>query len=345
MSGQLMDGIERRTVPTERVSVNVLECPGEGDVPVVFVHGNCSSSLFWQPTMLAMPQHSYAIDLRGFGDSQIAPADATRGLRDFSDDVAATVDALEVRKAHFVGWSMGGGVVKQLLIDRPELVASLTLVAPVSPYGFGGTSADGRLLSDGAGTGGGGAHPDFVKRLGEKDLSDEASSSPRNVFRGVYVAPGHSSEYEDLWTQSMVSTAVGADNYPGDLRPSPSWPGFAAGDRGVLNAMAPVHCNLTGIVDSVDKPPILWVRGDSDAIVSDASILDLNRLGQLGVIPDWPGEKVAPPQPMIAQTREVLDRYRSAGGAYREVVLAGVGHSPHLEQPEAFREALRDHLA
>lgn len=350
---ELMSGIGRRRVPTARVEINVLEHDSAGaadgsDVPVVFVHGNCSSSLFWQPTMQALGaagRRSLAIDLRGFGESEIAPVDATRGLRDFSDDVAATLDALGVPRAHVVGWSMGGGVVQQLLIDRPDLVASVTLVAPVSPYGFGGTAADGSLLTpDAAGTGGGGANPEFVTRLGEKDRSSEAGSSPRNVFRGVYVAAGYADEHEDLWTESMVSTAVGEDNYPGDLRPSDCWPGFAAGDRGVLNAMAPTHCNLTAIVEVDPKPPILWIRGDVDAIVSDASSLDLNRLGELGVIPGWPGAQVAPPQPMIAQTRAVLERYREAGGAYREVVLSGVGHSPQLEEPEAFRVALLEHL-
>ena len=43
---------------------------------------------------------------------------------------------------------------------------------------------------------------------------------------------------------------------------------------------------------------------------------------------------------MIAQTRAVLDAYRERGGAYREEVFADCGHSPHVEQPAAFRELL-----
>lgn len=340
----LLPGITARDVDTPRLRVNVLEHAGEGDVPVVFVHGNCSSSLFWQPLMRSLPVRSLAVDLRGFGDSEVKPVDATRGLRDFADDVLATLDALGIERAHLVGWSMGGGVVQQVLLTRPEAVASLTLQAPVSPYGFGGTTTGGRRLTDdAAGTGGGGANPAFVQALAAKDAGD-GPGSPRIVYRAMYVAPGHSDEHEDLWVTSMLTTATGPDNYPGDATPSSNWPGFAPGGRGVLNTMSPAHLDLTGIVGVQPKPPILWIRGDADAIVSDASSLDLAMLGKLGVIPRWPGEQVAPPQPMIAQTREVFDAYAAGGGRVGEIVWEGVGHSPHLERPEEFRAALLEHI-
>jgi len=47
---------------------------------------------------------------------------------------------------------------------------------------------------------------------------------------------------------------------------------------------------------------------------------------------------------MVTQTRAVLDRYAATGGAYREVVLPGVGHSPHVERPREFAVALLEHL-
>jgi pimeloyl-ACP methyl ester carboxylesterase len=349
----LFAGITARRVETERYTANVLERPASdpsaADTTVVFVHGNVSSSLFYQPTMQALPAgvRALAIDLRGFGDSETKPVDATRGLRDFADDVRAVLDALDLDQVHLVGWSMGGGVVMQVALDAPARVLSLTLESPVSPYGFGGTHGpDGqRNDEDGAGTGGGGANPDFVARLEAGDTSADEQTSPRTVYRTAYVAkPELQEANEDLWVASMLTTKTGVDNYPGDAAASENWPGFAAGTRGVLNTMTPQHLNLSGIVDLEVKPPILWIRGEKDAIVSDASFFDLNQLGLLGVIPGWPGADVAPPQPMVTQTRAVLDRYAANGGTYREVVLPDAGHAPHLDEAETFDRELAAHI-
>ncbi|WP_167047386.1 alpha/beta hydrolase [Salinibacterium sp. ZJ454] len=349
MVATLFDGITQRSVTTDRLTANVLERPGQGDAEtVVFIHGNVSSSLFWQPTLLALPDdiRGIAIDLRGFGDSQTLPVDATRGLRDYSDDVASVLEELGIDRAHFVGWSMGAGVTFQYLLDHGPSVQTLTVIAPVSPYGFGGTVGEnGRpLTTDGAGTGGGGTNPDFVARLEARDTSDEGPTSPRIVYRTTYVKHPENLPYEDIWVESMLSTKTGPGNYPGDSVPSESWPGFAAGSRGILNTMSPVHFNVTGIVDLESKPPILWVRGVDDAIVGDNSFYDLNVLGKIGAIPGWPGDEVAPSQPMILQTRAVLEQYQAHGGEYRELALDDCGHSPHLEYPEVFDEALHAHI-
>lgn len=351
MIDTLFPGITARTVKTPRLTANVLERPAVGAATrtVVFVHGNVSSSLFYQPTMLALPAEvrALAVDLRGFGDSETLPVDATRGLRDFSDDVLSVLDALDLDSVHLVGWSMGGGVVLQLLLDAPERVASATLESPVSPYGFGGSHGpDGtRNDSDGAGTGGGGANPDFVARIEAGDTTGD-ETSPRTVYRTTYVAkPELQEAHEDIWVASMLTTKTSLDNYPGDSVPSTNWPGFAPGKRGVLNTMAPQYFDASGITELAVKPPILWIHGAKDAIVSDASYFDLAMLGKAGIIPDWPGEDVAPPQPMKLQTRAVLERYRANGGSYREVELPEAGHAPHLDEAAIFDAELAQHIA
>jgi pimeloyl-ACP methyl ester carboxylesterase len=350
MTNTIFDGITQHTVQTARLRASVLERPAvDAQRTVVFIHGNVSSSLFWQPTMLALPDdiRALAVDLRGFGDSETLPVDAARGLGDFAADVASVLDELGIRSCHVVGWSMGAGVAMQLMMGRPELFATLTLVAPVSPYGFGGsTGPDARMLtSDGAGTGGGGANQDFIARLAAHDTTADGQTSPRVVYRTTYVKNAGGLPHEDVWVESMLSTKTGVGNYPGDSTPSENWPGFAPGRNGVLNTMSPVYFNVSGIADLATKAPILWIHGADDVIVSDTSFYDLNYLGQLGAIPGWPGEAAAPPQPMKAQTRAVLDRYRANGEEYREVELADCGHSPHLEYPEIFARELLAHLA
>ncbi len=281
----LFDGITARIIETPRLGVNVLERAGDDrETPlertIVLVHGNVSSSLFWQELMLDLPSdlRVIAVDLRGFGGTEHAPVDATRGVRDFSDDLYATLQQLGIPTAHFVGWSMGAGVIMQYALDHPAL--SLTLESPVSPYGFGGTRRDGtRLTDDDAGTGGGTANPEFVERLTDRDTTDEAQTSPRSVFRSGYVAAGYTTTHEDLWVQSMLTTSTATGNYPGDSVTSENWPGMAAGTIGVLNTMAPRYFNVAGIVDLAAEAahPLDPRRGRCDRVGHLVLRLQLSR--------------------------------------------------------------------
>lgn len=158
------------------------------------------------------------------------------------------------------------------------------------------------------------------------------------MLRATYVAVGTDlGEEEDAFVESMLSTRIGDDHYPGDSAASDAWPNVAPGKRGVLNTIAPTNFRIDDLHEIDPKPPILWIRGDQDVIVSDTSLFDLAHLGAIGAVP---GSDGTPAQPMVAQTRAVLDRY----GDYREVVIEGAGHGPHLDRPEEFRAALLDHL-
>jgi pimeloyl-ACP methyl ester carboxylesterase len=334
-------------VSARGITQNVLVAGPADGTPVLLVHGNCSSAEFWVPLLRHLPPtlRIVAPDLRGYGRSETAPVDATRGLRDFADDVAALLDHFfpSPEKVVLGAHSMGCGVAMQLLVDHPSRFSALLLEAPVSPYGFGGTRdlAGTPTTPDFAGTGGGTGNPDFVRRILEQDRTADAPTSPLTVLRTAYVADPASlgpalGGDEQMLLDTVLSTKIGDDNYPGDAKPSSHWPGMAPGDRGVLNTMAPNHFTIAeDLVAVATKPPITWVRGDRDAIVSDTSFFDLAYLGSLGLVPGWPGAEECPPQPMVGQTRAVLDRYTTAGGSYREVVLPGCGHSPHVEFPTA----------
>jgi pimeloyl-ACP methyl ester carboxylesterase len=345
-------GVEAAGVATSRLRTNVLRA-GPASAPVlVLVHGNVSSARFFAGTMAVLGQryHCVAPDLRGFGGSEPAPVAAQRGVRDFADDVHALLaeTGLLGRPVHLLGWSLGGGVALQYAIDHPGSVRSIVLESPMSPYGFGGT----RDLSgtpcwpDYAGSGGGTASPELVRRIAAGDTGTDDPTSPRNVLTSLYVKPPvqFPPGVEDALVGEMLAMAIGDSNYPGDQAASANWPGTAPGRRGVNNAISPRYCDLSGFTGVTDRPDVLWLRGDSDQIVSDTSLVDLGHLGALGALPGWPGPDVFPAQPMIGQIRTVLDRYQAAGGTYTELVLANCGHSPHLEHPAEFESAVTTFL-
>jgi len=344
--GTLLEGVNSETVTTSRLATHLLTSGPEEGVSLLFVHGNTSSGRFFEDTLAALPNRyrGFALDLRGFGGSESKPLDATRGIADFSDDLAALVDALMLGPVHLVGWSVGGAVAMRYAMDRPGGVASLVLINPLSPYGYGGTKdADGSpCWPDYAGSGGGTANPVFVRRLARGDRGEKDLNSPRNVMNKLYFKPPFRAapDREEAYLDAILSTRIGKNNYPGDATASRNWPHTAPGTRGMSNAISPKYCNLSAFANMDTKPDVLWLRGASDAVVSDASLLDLGTLGRLGFVEGWPGRKVYPPQPMVSQTRAVLDAYRRNGGRYREEVIAGCGHTPHVEKPGEFRRRL-----
>src|SRR6185312_47429 len=127
------------------ITQNVLVGGPEDGTPLLLVHGNCSSADFWAPLIRRLPDgiRVVAPDLRGYGRSETAPVDATRGLSDFADDVAALLADRSVfpqaGPVVVAAHSMGCGVVMRMLADDPGRFSSVLLEAPLSPYGFGGT--------------------------------------------------------------------------------------------------------------------------------------------------------------------------------------------------------------
>ena len=349
----LSGGISSRQVSTSRLTTHLLESGPEDGVPVLFVHGNVASSRFFEETLAMLPPYyrGLAPDLRGFGRSEPKPVDAARGMRDLSDDLydlMKTLGYARDKKAHLVGWSLGGGVVMQYAIDHPEEVASLTLSCPIPPYGMGGTKdiTGTPCWPDYAGSGGGLVNMEFVRflneGLGDDPQNPDNPSSPRNVMNATYFKPPFrvSRERQEILVSEILRTKVGDYNYPGNREPSPNWPEVAPGRWGIVNAFSPKYCDLSTFAQIEPRPDVLWVRGANDRIVSDTSAVDFGYLGKIGMIPVWPGEEVYPPQPMVSQIRAIFDEYTAGGGIYREEVFADCGHTPHIEKPDGFRDVL-----
>ena len=338
-----------RLVRTPAIDV-AIRTAGDGTAPVVvFIHGNLSSSVFWNSTMAALAGEFRCIapDLRGFGDTEALAVSARTGIADMAGDVLAVCDNLGLENPHLVGHSMGGGVAMKMLTQRPGLFASVTLVAPISPYGYGGTRDEGGTpcFPDGAGAGAGAVNADLVASLSNRSRRrDGGAATPRLVMEQLYFKPPFVADTMEELLDGMLSTRIGDDWYPGNSKPSDNWPGFSPGDAGVVNAMSGRYFDASGIAVVEPKPSLLWVRGADDAIISDRSVLDMATQGALGNVPGWPGMERCPPQPMLRQTRAVLAAYAARGGEVTEEVIADCGHTPFIEKPDAFVRLLTGFL-
>ncbi len=344
---QPLAGITTRMIETPRLKQHVYFSGPENGAPVIFLHGNFSAALYWEETMLALPEgyRGIAPDLRGYGWTEDKLIDATRGMRDWSEDVLALMDALGIEQAHVVGWSMGGGIVYQLLTDAPARFLSVTLISPVSPFGFGGTKdiAGNPCYDDYAGSGGGVVNPTFVQLIKDGDRSADDQNSPRNIINAFYYKPPFQADREEDFLTASLMEKTGDDRYPGDFAPSENWPNVAPGVLGPVNAWSPKYVlkDVPAFIAATPKVPILWIRGDSDMIVGDNSMFDFGALGKLGFVPGWPGDEVYPPQPMVSQTRFVLEQY----GDFEEHVIEATAHSPHIEKPGEFAAVFHKFLA
>jgi len=114
-------------VVSDGVRIHWMEA-GAG-VPVVLLHGYtscCDAGWFVNGVAkeLARDHRVIGIDARGHGRSE-KPHDPAKYPGDrMATDVIEVLDHLGVSKAHFHGYSMGGGLVAQLMARRPDLFIS-----------------------------------------------------------------------------------------------------------------------------------------------------------------------------------------------------------------------------
>lgn len=100
---------------------------------VVLVHGFAQCHLCFEPQVRALADRFrvVAFDFRGHGASE-QPADpaAYQGSRVWADDLATVMAAKGLKRPVLVGWSMGGRVIRQYLINYGDAdIAGINFVA------------------------------------------------------------------------------------------------------------------------------------------------------------------------------------------------------------------------
>jgi pimeloyl-ACP methyl ester carboxylesterase len=109
------------------VSLNY-EVSGEGD-PLLLVMGTSGSIALWGDLLprLAESHRVIAFDNRGLGGSERGEGPITAAS--MAEDASALLEALDVPRAHALGWSLGSAVVQELALAHPQQVASAVLYA------------------------------------------------------------------------------------------------------------------------------------------------------------------------------------------------------------------------
>jgi pimeloyl-ACP methyl ester carboxylesterase len=103
---------------------------GKGE-PVVLIHGWTSSAdVNWKlpgtAALLAKDYQVIALDVRGHGRSNKPPVEEAYGP-ELVEDVVRLLDHLKIKKAHIVGYSMGGIITGAFLAKYPDRVLSATI--------------------------------------------------------------------------------------------------------------------------------------------------------------------------------------------------------------------------
>ena len=202
--------------------------------PVVVLHGFTGSATTMAGVSAALGEayRVHALDLVGHGESD-APSDpALYTMERCVSQVLAVLDALGIRRAHFVGYSMGGRVALSLAVARPTRVASLVLIG-VSP--------------------------------GERDPAARAARVEADASLAQAILEGGIEAFVDRWmalplfaSQRRLGEEALAEARTQRLACRPH--GLANSLRGMgSGAMPPLHAHLAGL-----DIPVLWVVGAED---------------------------------------------------------------------------------
>lgn len=123
------------------------EVEGKGS-PLVLVHGLYGSLQDWYESGYVEPlkkdYHLILIDVRGHGLSGKPHDSEAYTVKLIVSDVVAVLDSLNISKAHFLGYSMGGWIGFGIAKYAPQRIYSL-IIGSAHPYE---TSADERAAFD-----------------------------------------------------------------------------------------------------------------------------------------------------------------------------------------------------
>ncbi|MCC7078522.1 MAG: alpha/beta hydrolase [Acidimicrobiia bacterium] len=109
---------------------------GDGD-PLVLVNGLGQPASSWELTLApALRAEGFRVvtwDLRGTPPTSVPEPPYT--VADMAADCIALVEAIGLAPAHLVGYSLGGWIVEEVGLHRPDLVRSAVMIGSANTHG------------------------------------------------------------------------------------------------------------------------------------------------------------------------------------------------------------------
>jgi len=102
---------------------------GQGQ-PLIMIIGSSSTMDLWPPEVLSSLSSHFKViifDNRGMGYTTAKPGNFT--IEQFANDTSGLMDALGIRNASVLGWSMGSFIAQELALNHPDKVDDLVLYA------------------------------------------------------------------------------------------------------------------------------------------------------------------------------------------------------------------------
>ena len=97
----------------------------------VLIHGFASDRMSWAANAAALlgMARVHALDLPAHGEAEADVGDGSIDV--LAKSVAVALEESQINKAHVIGHSLGGAIALKLAANHPNIIASLTLVAPL----------------------------------------------------------------------------------------------------------------------------------------------------------------------------------------------------------------------
>ena len=124
LSGSLCKDLTAKQIKlrNSQVEINYLQ-QGKGDTTILFLHGWCINGNYWrnQVDYFSKKYNVIAIDLPGFGESKAERTDWT--IEEYSKDVLAFIETLDLKNVVLIGHSMPGEIMLQIaLSNSPNVI-------------------------------------------------------------------------------------------------------------------------------------------------------------------------------------------------------------------------------